>query len=272
MLAINLFLNNLIGLYLSLFGPHHLFLSLVFPAASTGLGFLWLFRRCSDQAALSALKRKLQACFLEFRLFSEEPALLWRSYQSLVILNLRYLMLSLPPVLVAVVPLAILLAHLDCFYGWQPLPVGEGAVVTIQMKRGLENLSDLPRIEAASGLAVETPAVRVFDRRQISWRIRPMEKLAGLLTVRAGREEIQKGIRAGATLGPTTPQRSGSVLGLLLHPCEARLDSETVAWVRIEYAAALVGPDGLRFHWLVWFSIISLLTACLFRKRFGAVL
>jgi len=218
------------------------------------------------------VKKKLQAHLLEFRLFNDEPALLWRAYRSLIRLNLRYLALSLPPFLVATVPLAVLLTHLDCFYRWQPLPVGQATVVTIQMRRGLETLPVLPRIEDASGLVVETPAVRVFDQRQISWRIRPLENISGPLTVRVQGEEIEKEIRAGATLGPISPERSDSLFDLLLHPCEARLESEVVAWVSVEYAGALVGPEGLRFHWLVWFSIISLLTAWLLRKRFGTVL
>jgi hypothetical protein len=271
-LAFDRFVNDAIASYLSLFGPRHLFLSMVLPAVGTGLGFLWLFRLCSNQAALSAVKEKLQAHLLEFRLFSEEPALLWRSYKSLLELNMKYLALSLPSVLVAAVPLTILLSHFDCFYRWQPLPLGKGAVVTIQMKQGIGNLPALPQIEDAPGLAVETPAVRVFDQDQISWRIRPLEPISGVITIRVAGEAIGKEIRAGEGLGPISPRRTGSVLELLMHPCEARLESDAVAWVEVEYPGALIGPDGLKFHWLVWFSIISLVTAWLFRKRFGAVL
>ena len=43
--------------------------------------------------------------------------------------NLRYLGLMLRPALWMFIPLALLLVHLDPFYGWAPLPIGQGQAI-----------------------------------------------------------------------------------------------------------------------------------------------
>jgi len=42
--------------------------------------------------------------------------------------------------------------------------------------------------------------------------------------------------------------------------------------VEIAYPAAYIGVFGFRFHWLMWFLIVSMLSAWLLRKRLGVTL
>jgi hypothetical protein len=265
----NLLLNNLVAAYLSLLGADHLFLSLVPLAMGTGLAVTWAYHKFSDQNAMSRTKKKLQAHLLEFRLFGDEPALLWRSYGSVLILSAQYCALSCRALLVLALPLFLLLTHLDVFYGFRPLRPGDASVLTIRMRHPIDPAFDRVRLDAPAEIKIETPAVRVFEQGQVSWRIRPEGEFSGAVSIRAGAEEIRKEVRAGNIVAPVSVCRFCSALATIQHPGEARLISNIADWVSVEYPAALMGPAALRFHWLIWFSLISLLSAWGLGKTFG---
>jgi hypothetical protein len=99
-------------------------LGLALLSASAGVGMLWVFQKTSNQARIKAVKRLVQAHLLELRIYRDEPGVMWQAQKSLLGANLRYMALMLQPALVMAIPFAILLVHLDAFYGRSPLPVG----------------------------------------------------------------------------------------------------------------------------------------------------
>ena len=120
------------------------------------------------RAAVRAAGKRLQADLLEMRLYSSEPALMWRAQKALLRDNLG-------------LPLAWLFVQLDSVYGHSPLAVGGVAVVTVQLKRALEPVDAAATLQAPPGIAVETPPIRIIARRQISWRIRALRPVRGNL-------------------------------------------------------------------------------------------
>src|ERR1035437_7356407 len=103
--------------------------SLTAIAIAVACALLCVFKRCSDQARIQVAKRKIRAYLLAFRLFGDEPAMIFKSQWQLLVWNLRYLALMLRPTVVTIVPLALLLFHLDAVYGRRPLRAGEAAIV-----------------------------------------------------------------------------------------------------------------------------------------------
>src|SRR3974390_3131915 len=95
--------------------------TLTLIAFATGVAMLWAFGRCSDQTRIELAKRKLRAHLLAFRLFSDEPRLIFRAQRELLIWNGRYLAAMLRPTLVMMLPLVALLWHLDAVYGHRAL-------------------------------------------------------------------------------------------------------------------------------------------------------
>jgi hypothetical protein len=188
-----------------------------------------------DRAAVRAAGKRLQADLLEMRLYSSEPALLWSAQKALLRDNLRWLALMLPPALVLALPLAWLFVQLDSIYGRSPLPVGGVAVVTVQLERALEPVDAAASLQAPPGIAVETPPVRVFAERQISWRIRALRPVHGKLRLVLRGHAIEKTIAAGQRDGLLSPRRERSLWGFLLHPEEPRLPAGDVAWVEVDY-------------------------------------
>ena len=82
-------------------------------AVLAGAGMLLVFRATSDQRRLGTLKRSIYACLLELRLYSDEPAVTWRTQGRLLHTNLQYLGLMLRPVLWMALPFTILMVDLD---------------------------------------------------------------------------------------------------------------------------------------------------------------
>ena len=135
----------------------------------------WLCCGCSRDSrtgnASGWRRRKIRANLYAFRLFADEPALIFRAQKQLLLWNARYLGLMLRPSVVIFVPVLILLMQLEAVYGSRPLAAGEAAIVTAQFDAGADLRALAPSL-AGQGIVVETPAVRIPDRRQACWRVR----------------------------------------------------------------------------------------------------
>lgn len=233
-----------------------------------GVAMLWVVGRVSNQAAIADAKRRIQAHLYELRLFVDEPKLIWRAQAGLLKQNARYISLMLAPAVVLAAPFLVLFAYLDGFYGAQPLEPGRPAVVTVRMEGPLAADAQAPVLEAPEGFVVESPAVRVPDRREISWRIRPVRAAAGEVRVRVAGESAAKSVRAGEGPAWLARRRVRSAADLLWYPAEARLDSRAIEFIEVDYPPATVEWLGLRLHWAWWLLIVSMATAFLLRNKF----
>ena len=226
-----------------------------------GVAALIVFRHASDQAAIRRSKSLVFAHLLEFRLFMDEPRLILRAQRDLIVANGRLLKHLMRPVLILVVPMALLLAEIDAFYSRAPLPLRQPAIVTLQVK---DAAMPAPSLTVPAGIILETQAVRVVNERQISWRIRPTEPSSGVLQFVSAGNVLTKTISAGSGIRYISQTRFGSFAKFLLHPTEWPFSEAAIEWVEVRYPSAVI----LRVHWLVWFFGISTLSALVLRRRF----
>jgi hypothetical protein len=226
-----------------------------------GIGILLVFRRTSDQTAVRRAKSLVTAHLLEFRLFMDEPRLILRAQRDLILANLRFLKLMLWPVVVLALPMALLLAGMDAFYGRAPLVAGQPAIVTAQLHATAAG--GLLLLRAPAEIAVETPGVRVPAEHQVSWRIRPLRAITSELELVQGDRVVRKSIAAGKGMRYLSERRA-SLAGLLLHPAEPPLRDREIEWIEVRYPGASI----LHLHWLIWFFIVSGVTALLLKRKF----
>jgi len=147
-------------------------------SVALGVCMMWVFRRTANLVALREIIRQIQARLLEFWLFVDEPRQIGRTWKGLLVANIGLYRLLLAPLAILPVVTAPVFFGLDAVYGSSPLPVGKTALVTLRMDGPLENI---PRLQAPEGISVENPGVRVFSKREVSWRIRPDRAGAGEL-------------------------------------------------------------------------------------------
>ena len=247
-------------------------LGLALISAASGVGMLWMFRKGSNQERIRIVKRQVQAHLMELRIYGDEPAVVWKALKDLLVSNLRYMGLMLRPAVLMALPFAILLVHLEAFYGRAPLPVGADTTVTLALRGPMDQRAPTPVLEAPPGVAVETPAVRVLDEGQVSWRIRAGAMVSSRLRVRWRNEVVDTAMEAGAGPRFVPGRRVSSLLESVWNPDEPRIGSLDVDWLQIRYPDATLRWLGIRMHWLLWFLAISMLAALLLKKRFGVVM
>src|SRR6516162_9661886 len=128
------YLSMLFSGLLSPFRGLHPMITLIPISVLIGIAMLWVFARTSNQQAIQKVKARLQAHLYEMRLFTDEPVLIWKAQWGLLVANAKYIGLMLVPALVASIPMVLIFAQLECYYGNSPLPVGREAIVTAHLR------------------------------------------------------------------------------------------------------------------------------------------
>jgi hypothetical protein len=258
--------SALVGGFLSPFSGHNAMVSLVPISILVSVAMLWAFRRTSNQAAIRKVKRELRAYLYEMQLFTDEPLLILKAQRGLLAANVRYIGMMLIPTAVMAIPMVLLFSQLECFYGFSPLEPGQEAVVTVQMKDGQHD--EVPMLRAPDGIAVESPAIRMNEERQISWRIRAIRPVTGDLQFVFPSQTLQKSVQSGQGPQYLSERRVSSALDLIWHPAESRLPDGPLDWIELRYPKAMVHALGLNLHWLVWMLIISMASALILKRQF----
>jgi hypothetical protein len=84
-------------------------------------------------------------------------------------------------------------------------------------------------------------------------------------------ETVTKSLAAGAGSSFVSGRRV-RLASLPLYPGESPLNGKSIDWIEVEYPPASVRMFGITTHWLVWFSIFSMVTALLFKNKFKVVI
>ena len=246
-----------------LFGPFKRidpFWALLAVSLVTTLIFLEVFRRTTDSTKLQEAKNNMQARLLEVRLFKDSPSIVFAALAGMLACNLRYLKHSLKPTLLMLLPLVVLMIHLDAWFGHAPLRPGQAALVTVKILESNRRAFNDISLEAAAGLAIETPSLRVPQEKEISWVVRASQTGQYLLNVRGTGSAVQKTIVvAGSGWERVAPRVvTAGFWNQWAHPGEASLPKGgMVEWVEVNYPGRSLGLFGWKAHWLVIFFLLT---------------
>ena len=230
---------------------------------------LWIVGKTSNQRAIERAKKRMQAYLLEMRLYSDEPRLLFRAQGNLLLNNARYVGHMLRPALVLGLPMVVLFAHFDSVYGHRPLQVGESALFRVDTTLPSQDLT----LKATGAFEVESVAVGSAVSSQVFWRLRAVNEGAGQVLL----ETADGSVEMAAMVGEGTPYLSANRHGpywrkFLFSPGEPSFSLKSVEGLSINYPRRDIGFGPFETHWVVWFLLISILSAYLLRGRFGVVL
>ncbi len=219
---------------------------LLLVAVLTGFLTTFVIRRTTDTTALRDTRNQIQAHLLEFRLFFDEPGLIWRAQISLLRDNLSLAKLLLLPTLLLAVPMTYVVWQLDAVYGRRPLRAGEAAIVTVRLTHPIRS-ADRFDLQADPGIKVETPPIRILHDNQVAWRIRATSNIPGAVNLTMNGRSISKTIAAGDSLAP------------LLLPMPFR---HPLAELTVDYPPS----DSA---WAAWFLSVSAVAALLSIRLYG---
>ncbi|MCX6621491.1 MAG: hypothetical protein NTY38_10495, partial [Acidobacteria bacterium] len=186
--------------------------------AIAGAASLWAFGKLTNQEELRRRRNRIQARVMELRLYRDEPRVILRALGAIVSGNLRLLGTVSKPLVVLVVPLALITIHLDGLLGRQALPLGAPALLTVRLAGAEPSV----RLTTPPSIRVETPPVHIEAEHELVWRLRPMSPMDGALRIEAGGVTLEKSVIARDQFAYLAPRRDRDLFAFLTSPFESR--------------------------------------------------
>ena len=225
----------------------------------SGVAMVWIFGKTSDQARIRQLREQIRGNLIGVRLFQRDVGVILRLQRRIFGDTLRYMRLALVPMVVLLVPVLLIMTQLNLRFAVSPLAPGEAAVVKAFV-RDADILGAPARLEAGSGVSVETPAVRMPSAGEVAWRIRATAPGEHSLVVHVGSTSVETQLIAGESWGAVPDRRTGrGVIDTLLYPGQPPIAGDhAIEAVEIGYTALDMRALGWPVHWLVAFFVLSI--------------
>jgi hypothetical protein len=237
------------------------------------IGMLLVYKKTSNQARLEAVKRQIHACLFEIRLFSDDVPAILRAQTEILRHNLKYLALSIVPMLWMIVPLLLVIAQLQFHYGYRGLRPGEDFILKATLK---DTAAGRPAasLQAPPGLTIATPALWIPSERQLAWRLRAESWGDYELKLSLDGREYTKTAQVSPQVRRRSPERlEAGFWNELLYPAEPPLPKESgLASITLTYPEDAVSVLGWHVNWLVAFFLLSVAFAFALRGRMGVTL
>jgi hypothetical protein len=242
----------------------------------TAIGALLVFKWASNQRSLAAAKRGIHAAIFEMRLFSDDLRALLSAQGDVLRYTLRYLRFSLVPTAWLLVPVLLLMLHLEFYFGYTGLTVGQRALVKVTFdsaaaaqRAGEARVS----LDAPDSIEIETPAVVIPSQKEVVWRIRPRAEGAYEVRIHVGRSVLSKILVVSDAIVRRSPVRPNAGMAQLLNPSEQPVPSGSgVAAITIIYPERAFDVAGWKIDWAYVYLALTLIFAVALRSVFGVII
>jgi hypothetical protein len=255
---VNLALTGLFDWLLYLFRHIHPMWGLAAVSVATGVAMAWIFAKVSNQRKMGELGTRMKAHLLEMWIFRDNMSVVVKAQGQVVWAAARYAACSMRGLAVILVPVVLIMIQLDARYGYEPLKTGESSIVKIRLKEATSLDRMNVELEPSSGLVVETPALRIPEMREVSFRVKAVEPGEHEIAVGLAGERVQKSVSAGTTGCAMSSMRASLAADRILHPVERSLPAGPFESVEVGYRTRDISWWGMEFHWLWAFCIVSL--------------
>jgi len=239
-------------------------LSITLISAVLGVLLLLIFKYTSNQKAIGRVRDDIKANLLAVKLFKDSLAVTGRSQARVFGASFKLLFFSLVPMLVMILPVCLILFQMGLWYQARPLHLGDEPVI-VKLKVN-SSFDTLPRITLESLPAARTiiGPVRVFSKKELFWKIEPMENGNHNLIFHVGDRRYEKQLAIGEGFMRLSPKRPGPHVGdMLLYPLEKPFASDSpVHSISVDYPARDSRIHGTDW-WIVYFFVASMVFAFL---------
>ncbi len=240
-------------------------------SVATAVVMLFVVRLTTKPAKIDRAKRAVQADLLEMRLFADDLPAMLRAALDVLRQQGRYLGLMLVPLLWMIVPILLLSAQLEAYFGYTGIDVGHATLLKVTLGSGQPGA---PALDAPNGVRVDTPAVWFPLTREIVWRITPERPGPYDLAVRVDGATFVKTLHVGSGTARRSPTRvADGLLSQLFSPSEPPLPrGAAVESIRVDYPPSEFHLLGLHLDWVILFLAMTLTSALILRRPFGVTI
>ncbi|NOQ85333.1 MAG: hypothetical protein GQ554_00440 [Deltaproteobacteria bacterium] len=263
---VNVVTNTIGGLFLAPVASVPGWLSITVISAILGVFLLVIFKYTSNQKAIGQVRDDIKANLLAVKLFKDSFSVTFRSQARVFCASFKLLFYSIVPMLVMIVPVILIMAQMSLWYQARPLLPGDKPVI-VKLKFN-DNLDTLPQVVLESLPAARTiiGPVRVFTKKEIFWKIKPVEDGSYNLIFHIGDRRYEKQLAVGEGFMCLSSKRPGADFAdILLYPLEKPFTYDSpVHSISINYPernSRIYGTD----WWIVYFFVVSMIFAFMFK-------
>ncbi len=225
----------------------------------TGILMVLIFRTTSNQAGIKQVKERIKAHLLAIRLFQDQLDVVLRTHARILGATLSYMGFSLRPLAVMFLPIVLIMVQLEMRLGQHAAQPEESFLVaaTFAEADGLEQAS----LRLPPGLVLTAPPLRIFDRKEITWRVEAREAGDFTLGVVVGEKAFAKTVTVGDSAARLSSKRvRAGLVNQFLYPGEPPLPKEApVESIEIKYRPRSIDSGLFESHWLIPFFGLSLI-------------
>jgi len=222
---------------------------------------LLVFRYTSDQEGIKKTKERIKGHLMEIRLFKDELMVFFSALKNILLYNLKYMNYMFFPFLIMILPIILLLIHLNGWFGPRPLKPGESAIVSVKVSNQEPNFLNQIQIKTDEGITVETPSLRIPETSKIEWRIRANRVGEHLILLKTPDQTFQKTVIVSSDgMERVSPRTVASnTWEVLLNPGERPFNPNAgVRQIDILYPAWVYPFLGWEIDWIIVFFILSI--------------
>ena len=241
-------------------------LSLTILSTIIGVLLLIAFRYTSNQKAIGRARDDITANLLVLKLFKDDLWVGFRAQGRLLGALGRLQWHMLRPVLIMLFPLVLIVAQMGLRHQWRPLEPGEQSLLRLTLSPDHADVEDAA-ITSNPGLVIEAGPVPGYG--ELVWRVRGGELGRHTIEITIAGQTLTKEVVVGRAFERVSAIRAGHVWTTqILHPAEPRLPADApAAAIEIlyyEYKSYFHGAS----WWILWFFIISMAAALIFKPVF----
>lgn len=272
MTLLNSMIGSLVDLLLLPFRDFPPVVGLAIVSLATSLVMLLVIKRTSDQAALSRAKRAIIAALFEIRLFNDDLSAVFRAQVEMLRQNAIYVRLTLIPMLWMIVPLSIVIPHLEGHFGYAGLAPGEPVLVKATLADG--QAPGAAELAAPEAIRISTPAVWFPAAREVVWQVTPQRQGDFVLKATINGATYPKTLDVTDRVVRRSPIRlAPGLVNEFMYPAEAPLPQDApVRSLGIWYRSRAIGVFGWQVPWLVVYFVLTMMFAWLLKKPLGVAL
>ena len=263
---VNIVTNTIGGFLLAPVASVPGWLSITVISAILGVFLLVIFKYTSNQKAIGQVRDDIKANLLAVKLFKDSFSVTFRSQARVFCASFKLLFYSIVPMLVMIVPVILIMAQMSLWYQARPLLPGDKPVI-VKLKFN-DNLDILPQVVLESLPAARTiiGPVRVFTKKEIFWKIKPIEEGNHNLIFHIGDRRYEKQLAVGEGFMCLSSKRPGADFAdILLYPLEKPFTSDSpVHSISIDYPERNSRINGTDW-WIAYFFVVSMIFAFMFK-------
>lgn len=232
---------------------------------------LFIFKHTSNQKGIKTVKDRIKAHLLELRLYKDNLRISLKSQGSILRQNSKYIAYSAKPLLFMIIPIVLIIAHTNFWFGYTSLEPGQKTLIKVKLSEEYDPLETDIRLEPSPVYLIETPPLRILEENEIDWRISPLQAGVHELEFSVAGEKIRKTLSVKSPplsrISPVKFQRN--FFDELINPTEAPIRKGLpIKSIEVLYPTKNMNVLGLGIHWLIVYFILTIIMGFSLKRVF----